>query len=352
MPRVARARPAGPCGRASAHRQPAVGGTHGISLARAVRRRDDRPLDLRSAPPARDGQCTRQSPRGVQEVDERGAAADGVRRARHRPRGEVTLVEHLEELRYRLLFCVAAVMVGSAVAFIFHDPILALLLRPLPAQAGGLVAPGGGHRIAVTGVGEAFAVVLKLSLVAGIALATPVWLYHLWAFVTPALRGPERRYALPFTILGVVLFVTGLGVGFVTLRYPLTWLLTFSDRSFVEIITADNYFTFVAHFLLAFGLTFELPLVVTGLVVMGIVAPDALRTHRVSILVALWTASCFITPGADPYSPLILGVAFTLLFFVSMGLLRFVRPGSAADPIQIAPPDVEVGRTGEVERVR
>jgi sec-independent protein translocase protein TatC len=255
----------------------------------------------------------------------------------------VTLVEHLEEVRHRLLFCVAAVMVGTVVAFVFHDAILALLLRPLPTQAGGLVAFGDGHRIAVTGVGEAFTVVLKLSLAAGIALATPVWLYHLWMFVTPALLGPERRYALPFTVLGVILFVTGLGVGFVTLRYPLTWLLTFSDRSFVEIITADNYFTFVAYFLLAFGLTFELPLVVTGLVVLGIVSPDALRTHRVSILMALWTASCFITPGADPYSPLILSVAFTLLFFVSTGLVRFVRPGSAADPIQTAASGVEVG---------
>ena len=242
----------------------------------------------------------------------------------------MTLVEHLEEVRFRLFVCVAAVMVGTAVAFVFHDPLLALLLRPLPAQAGALVALGGGHRIAVTGVGEAFAVVLKLALAAGIALAAPVWLYHLWAFVTPALRGAERRYALPFTVLGVILFVTGLGVGFLTLRYPLSWLLTFSDRSFVEIITADNYFTFVAYFLLAFGLTFELPLVVTGLVVSGIVAPDTLRTHRVPVLLALWTASCFITPGADPYSPVILGVAFTLLFFVSAGLVRFVRPGSAA----------------------
>src|SRR5438105_5336950 len=70
-----------------------------------------------------------------------------------------------------------------------------------------------------------------------------------------------------------------------------------------EIITADNYFTFVAYFLLAFGLTFELPLVLTGLVVMGIVSPDALRTRRASILVGLWTVSCFITPGADPHSP-------------------------------------------------
>jgi len=90
--------------------------------------------------------------------------------------------------------------------------------------------------------------------------------------------------------------------------------------------------------------------VVTGLVVMGIVSPDALRTHRSSILMALWTASCFITPGADPYSPLILGVAFTVLFLVSTGLVRFVRPVSAADPIQIASPGVEVGNRGAVDR--
>ena len=263
----------------------------------------------------------------------------------------MTLIEHLEELRRRLLFCVAAVTVGTAVAFAFHDPILALLLRPLPAQAGALGTLGGGHRIAVTGVGEAFAVVLKLSLAAGIALATPVWLYHLCAFVAPARRGRERRYALPFALLGAALFVTGLGVGFVTLRYPITWLLSFSERSFVEIITADNYFTFVAYFLLAFGLTFELPLVLTGLVVMGIVSPDTLRTHRASILVGLWTASCFITPGADPYSPLILGVTFTVLFFVSTGLIRFVGPVSTLEAIQITSPGVLAGSGGAVERL-
>ena len=134
-------------------------------------------------------------------------------------------------------------------------------------------------------------------------------------------------------------------------RYPLNWLLTFSDRSFVEIMTADNYFTFVSYFLLAFGLTFELSLVLTGLVVMGILSPDALRTHRASILIALWTASCFITPGADPYSPLILGVAFTVLFFVNAGLVRFVRPLSAADPIQSGSHGVDVGGSVTVERV-
>jgi len=203
----------------------------------------------------------------------------------------------------------------------------------------------------VTGIGEGFAVVLKLSLAAGVALATPVWTYHLWAFISPALTRGEKRRALPFTLIGVVLFLAGLFVGFVTLRYPIEWLLGFGHPYFVEIITVDNYFTFVAYFLLAFGLTFELPLVLTGLVVMGAVSPDALRTHRASVLVGLWTASCFITPGADPYSPLILGVAFTVLFFVSMGLIRLVGPASAADPIRIAHGGVVTGTDGAVERL-
>jgi sec-independent protein translocase protein TatC len=261
----------------------------------------------------------------------------------------MSVVEHLEELRYRLLVCVAAVTIGTIGAFVVHDQILALLLRPLPMQAGALGILGGEHRLAVTGVGEAFAVVLRISLAAGLALGTPVWVYHLWAFVAPALGGKGRRYALLFTVLGVALFVTGLAVGFVTLRYPIAWLRSFSARSFVEIITADNYFTFVAYFLLAFGLTFELPLVLTGLVVMGVVSPDALRTHRVSILIGLWTASCFVTPGADPYSPLILGVAFTALFFVSMGLIRFINPASATDPIQISATGVVASTHGAEE---
>jgi sec-independent protein translocase protein TatC len=252
----------------------------------------------------------------------------------------VTLVEHLEELRLRLLVAVGAVAIGTVVAFVFHDGVLALLLRPLPAQAGVL---GGGHRIAVTGVGEAFAVVLKLSLAAGIALATPVWLYQAWAFVAPALGGQERRHALPLTLVGVALFAAGVAVGFVTLRYPIAWLLGFGERSFVAIITADSYFTFVAYFLLAFGLAFELPLVLTGLVVLGIVSPDALRTNRASILVGLWVVSCFITPGADPYSPLIIGVAFTVLYFISVGLIGLV----CTEPIQTLPAGVVMGGGSE-----
>jgi len=153
----------------------------------------------------------------------------------------MSLVDHLEELRRRLLFCVGAVIVGAFVAFLFYAPVLEFLLSPLPSQANALVGHGGKLQIAVTGIGEGFAVVLKLSLAVGVALATPVWTYHLWAFISPALTRGEKRHALPFTLVGVVLFLAGLFVGFVTLRYPIDWLLGFGHPYFVEIITADNY---------------------------------------------------------------------------------------------------------------
>jgi sec-independent protein translocase protein TatC len=138
------------------------------------------------------------------------------------------------------------------------------------------------------------------------------------------LRGREKKYAVPVTSVGIGLFIAGLGVGFVTLRYPINWLLSFDDGHFVQVITADNYFTFVAYFLLAFGVTFELPLVLTFLAVVGVVSSGSLKAHRAHILVGLWIASCFVTPGADPYSPLIVGVAFTVLYFVSETVIRLI----------------------------
>lgn len=239
-------------------------------------------------------------------------------------RAEMSVVEHLEELRRRLFFCVVAVGIGAVVAFIFYQPILQFLLSPLPSKANVLATHNGQPQLAVTGIGEGFSVVLKLGIAVGIALATPVWLYQLWGFLSPGLTRHEKHYALPFTLVGVALFLAGLGVGFLTLRYPMDWLLGFGDPYFVEIITADNYFTFVSYFVLAFGLTFELPLVLTFLVVSGVVSAQKLRKRRASILVGLWIASCFITPGADPYSPLILGIAFTILYFISEALISLM----------------------------
>jgi sec-independent protein translocase protein TatC len=237
---------------------------------------------------------------------------------------EMTLTDHLEELRRRLLVCAMAILVTTGLSFASYPSLLRLLLSPLPSGATRLSGLVGSDRIAITGVGEGFAVVLKIAFAAGVALAAPVWLYQWWAFVSPALTRRERRHALPFTLVGVALFLVGVSVGFVTLRYPMDWLLRFGQPYFVPVITADSYFTFVAYFLLAFGVTFELPVVLTFLALVGVLSSRTLSTKRTEMLFGLWIASCFLTPGADPYSPVILGSAFTFLYFVSEGLIRSI----------------------------
>ena len=233
----------------------------------------------------------------------------------------MTLVEHLDELRRRLLICAIAVVVGAVLAFVFWNQILGFLLTPLPTISNGLI-PKGDHRLVIHGVGEAFTVALKLSIAVGLAVASPVTLYQLWAFIAPGLTRRERKYAAPFTVLGAGLFLVGLAVGFVVLRWPVQWLLNFGQSRFIPLIDADSYFSFVAYFLLAFGIVFELPLVLTFLSLIGVVNSRILRQKRAYALFGLWIAACFITPGADPYSPVIIGTAMTILYELSIVLMR------------------------------
>ena len=236
----------------------------------------------------------------------------------------MTLVEHLEELRRRLIIALIAIAVCTTVAFIFWDPIFGFLLTPLPAISGNPELIQHGKLVISDPVGS-FMVALKVSIAVGFSLASPIVLYQLWGFLAPGLTNKERKYAGPFTFLGVALFAVGLVVGFITLRYPMDWLLSFGSDRFIPLINADSYFTFVTYFLLAFGIVFELPLVITFLGVVGVINSRLLREKRLYILFALWVISCFITPGADPISPLIIGVAFTALFELSVLLLRAIK---------------------------
>lgn len=236
----------------------------------------------------------------------------------------MTLVEHLEELRRRLIVALIAIAICTVVAFVFWDPIFGFLLTPLPAISSNPLLIQHGKLVISDPVGS-FMVALKVSIAVGIAIASPIVLYQLWGFLSPGLTRRERKYAQPFTILGVALFVTGLIVGFLTLRYPLDWLLTFGSDRFIPLINADSYFSFVTYFLLAFGIVFELPLVITFLGLVGVINSRMLRQKRLYILFGLWFISCFITPGADPVSPIIIGAAFTALFELSVLLLRIIK---------------------------
>ncbi|WP_376797647.1 twin-arginine translocase subunit TatC [Thermogemmatispora sp.] len=246
----------------------------------------------------------------------------------------MTLVEHLEELRWRIFKSLIAVVVGAILAFIFREPILRFLTLPLPTLTAGLrLGPHGelaGKGLITIGLAEGFTVFLKVSIAVGILLAMPVILYQAWAFIAPGLYRHEKRAALPFLIMGSLLFVAGIGLGFLVLQYPVQWLIAFSAGDFVELVSADSYFTFVAFFLLAFGIVFEIPLVLTFLAKLGVVNVETLKRRRAGAHVGLWIASTFLTPGADFYSPIILGVTMSCLYELTILLIRFmVRPARA-----------------------
>jgi sec-independent protein translocase protein TatC len=233
----------------------------------------------------------------------------------------MSLVDHLEELRWRILKSLIAVAVGTVIAFIFREQIVRFLAAPLP-QGADMLTHG---KIVVTGITEGFTVFLLISFAAGVILALPVILYQVWAFVAPGLYAHEKRAAVPFIFIGVVLFIVGVTLGYIVLRYPVEWLVNFASNTFVELITANSYFTFVAFFVLAFGLVFELPLVLTFMAQVGLITSDTLRKKRASSHIGMWVASTFLTPGADIYSPIILGTAMSFLYELTIVFIRWTK---------------------------
>jgi sec-independent protein translocase protein TatC len=235
----------------------------------------------------------------------------------------MSLVDHLEELRQRIFKALIAVVLGAIVAFVFRIQIMNFLTLPLPKEAADVL--GKGNRLVVTGLGDNFTVFLKLSIAVGILAAIPVILYQIWAFVSPGLYPKEKKTALPFVFVGIFLFLAGIALGFVVLQYPVQWLINFGSSNFTELITADSYFTFVAFFLLAFGIVFEIPLVLTFMAQLGLVTSQALRKKRPTAHVGMWIAATFLTPGADLYSPIILGVAMSILFELTIIFIRITK---------------------------
>jgi sec-independent protein translocase protein TatC len=214
-----------------------------------------------------------------------------------------------------------AIAVGAIIAFIFREQIVRFLASPLP-QGADMLTHG---KIVVTGITEGFTVFLLISFAAGVILALPVILYQAWAFIAPGLYAHEKRTAVPFIFIGLVLFIAGVSLGYIVLRYPVEWLVNFASSSFVELVTANSYFTFVAFFILAFGLVFELPLVLTFMAQVGIISSDTLKKRRASSHIGMWIAATFLTPGADIYSPIILGVAMSFLYELTILFIRFTK---------------------------
>lgn len=235
----------------------------------------------------------------------------------------MSLVDHLEELRGRIFKSLIAIVILSIVAFVFRTQIVHFLELPLPKLADQL--PGEEGKIVVTGIAEGFTTMLLISFAAGVMLSLPVILYQAWAFISPGLYEHEKKNAVPFIFIGLILFLMGISLGYVVLRYPVNWLVTFAAGSFVELVTASSYFTFVAFFVLAFGLVFEIPLILTFMAQIGLVSSKSLVKMRARAHIGMWIAATFLTPGADLYSPVILGIAMSFLYELTIIFIRFTK---------------------------
>ena len=257
----------------------------------------------------------------TRDIDQQDAMA-GLDFDEEEEEGEgMTLVEHLEELRQRIFKCLIAILVGSIVAFIFRVQIFQVLEYPLPKTADAL---GGGKLVAI-GLAEGFTVYLLVSLAVGFVAALPVVLYQTWGFISPGLYEHEKKYAVPFIFIGIILFAVGITIGYIVLRFPVQWLISFASDSFTEMVTASSYFTFVAFFELAFGVVFELPLVLTFLAQIGLVSSQTLSKKRPMAHVGMWVAATFLTPGADIYSPIILGVSMSCLYELTIIFIKVIK---------------------------
>ena len=230
----------------------------------------------------------------------------------------MTLVEHLTELRQRLVKAVIALALGGVVGFIIYSPVLEILQAPYCE-----INPGNCDFI-VTDPLQSFSVRLKVSAYVGLILALPVVLWQLWRFITPGLYPKEKRYAIPFVASSVVLFLLGAGLALWTFPNALSFLNEVGGEQLEAMYTPDKYLSLVTFMMLAFGVGFEFPIVLVFLQMAGALTWQRLASWRRWAVVAIFIAVSIITPSGDPFTLFALALPMVLFYETSILLGRFV----------------------------
>lgn len=229
---------------------------------------------------------------------------------------EATLAEHLDELRGRLFVMLGAIAVGAIVAFIFHSHVLDWLNQPLPANH---------RRLVALGIAEPFTVTITVSVFAGFVLALPIVLWQLWLFFAPAVDPSVERKVLGLALAATALAAAGVAFGYwILLPRAVHFLTNYDDTHFRHLIRASSYYNFVVTVLVGVVLVFQTPLVILGLVYIGVLSSRTLRSHR-RLGYFITAAIALALPGPDPVTTFLELLPMWLLFEGSIWLAWFVE---------------------------
>src|SRR5919202_3870496 len=235
-----------------------------------------------------------------------------------RPRDEarMTLIEHLEELRSRILKVGVAFVVAAVVAWFFRAQIYDWLL-----------APSGLETLKFTSVAAPILTDIKLTLYAAFLVTLPILIYQIWAFVAPAVGEVGRAFTYTLSALSSLLFLAWVAFGYyAVLPIGLNFLLSYGTDRYEQIITADTYLKFVTRFLLAFGIVFELPAATYVGAKLGLVNAPLLRRYRRHAIVVNAVIAAALTPGQDPFSMILMAIPMVIMYELSILIARFVNP--------------------------
>ncbi len=254
------------------------------------------------------------------------------KRKKKSPTGDMSLVEHLQELRRRVIISLLALLAGTIVGFIWYQhapfgtmPLGEILRGPyceLPPESRADFTRDGECRLLATRPFEMFMLRLKVGALAGLVLSSPVWLYQIWAFIVPGLHKKERRSTFTFVTLAVMLFVLGALIAYFIVGFALEFLMTMGTEFAVSALTGQDYYNFLLGLLVIFGVSFEVPLIIIMLNIVGVLEYQTLKEKRRMIILILFVFAAFMTPGQDPFSMVVLAACLVLLVEMAIQFTR------------------------------
>ena len=251
-----------------------------------------------------------------------------LRRAPANPGAEMTILEHVAELRDRLVKSSVALIVATLIsAFLLYDQTFRFITRSyceIDPRYRITSAAGQSCGLLAQSPLEGLSIRIRLSLVLGLLIAMPVIAYQLWRFIAPGLKQSERRLAIPFALASTLLFAGGVTIAFVTMPKAIGFLVAAGGEGLINFYAADRYLRFVMFMGLAFGLTFEFPLVLVFLSMAGVLSSQAmLRAWRPAVALIIVVAAV-VTPSQDPISLFAMAIPMWIFYFAAAGVARFL----------------------------